>query len=101
MKEFKEFQLYLETGEGFRFLEENENGDTFLLDVDDTDCILTLNWDNIEKDIKNMGLDLLPMSILEVLEGVSLLLPERKFVWNENGAVFIVHPILISMGSKS
>ena len=89
-----QFQLYLETGTGFRFLAENENADTFLLSEEETDGGVYLNRDDIEDDIKMMGLHLLPMAELEVLEGVFFILPERKFIWGANGAVFVIHPVL-------
>lgn len=88
-----QFQLYLDTEDGFRFVEENENGDTFLLEVGDTDCHLYFHWDEIEEDIKNMGLHLLPTSQLGIVEDIDLLLPEREFVWGD-GYVLTVHPVL-------
>ena len=90
---YNEFQLSLDSDDGFRFVEEDENGDTFLLEVGDTDCHLYFHWDEIQKDIKNMGLHLLPMSQLEVVEDVDFLLPEREFVWGD-GYVLTVHPVL-------
>ena len=93
IKMTNQFQLYLETGTGFRFLVENENADTFLLPEGETDGGVYLNWDDIENDIKMMGLHLLPMAELEVLEGVSFILPERKFIWGANGAVFVINPV--------
>lgn len=89
------FQLYLDTEDGFRFVEENENGDTFLLEAGDTDCHLYFHWDEIENDIKNMELHLLPVSQLEIVENVDFLLPEREFVWGD-GYVLTVHPVWIA-----